>query len=118
MAFKKLLQEIEDKFNEVNNSIEEDFTVEEPYYLEISIRDAKKALDVAHDNIFIRRALRDSFLNMDGSNVYKSKDENIIEELINIFNESFLKILPLTDFSIKQLISSYIFRLFNKNSIG
>jgi hypothetical protein len=100
MAFKKLLQEIEDKFNEVNNSIEEDFTVEEPYYLEISIRDAKKALDVAHDNIFIRRALRDSFLNMDGSNVYKSKDENIIEELINIFNEYGIEI---TDSNVGEL---------------
>lgn len=93
MAFKRLLQEIEDKFNEINNIVEDDFTVEEPYYLEISIRDAKKAMDVAHDNIFIRRALRDSFLNIDGSNVYKSKDENIIEELINIFNEYGIEII-------------------------
>lgn len=88
MSFKTLLKEIEDKFNEVNNAVDEDFVVEEPFYLEVSVRDARKAMSVAQDDLFIRRAMRDGYLNMDGSNAYKSKDKNIIENLYEIF-ESF-----------------------------
>lgn len=93
MAFKSLLKEIEDKFNEINNSVEEDFTVDEPYYVEVSVRDAKKAMDIVHDNIFLRRALRDSFLNMDGSSAYRSRGEEVIEELINAFQEYGIEII-------------------------
>jgi hypothetical protein len=88
MAFKTLLKEIEDKFNEINNSIDEDFAVEEPFYLEVAVRDARKAMGVAQDDLFIRRAMRDGYLNMDGTNAYKSRDKKIIEELYQIF-ESF-----------------------------
>lgn len=87
MAFKKLLQEIEDKFNEVNLDDMEDDNVQEPYYVRVDVSDAKKAMDVAHDARFIYQAIRGNTLNMNGSDVYESKDENIIEELINIFNE-------------------------------
>jgi hypothetical protein len=93
MAFKRLLQEIEDKFNEVNLHDIEDDNVQEPYYVEVSVRDARKAIDVAHDNIFLRRALKDSFLNMDGTNVYRSRGEEVIEELINTFQEYGIEII-------------------------
>jgi hypothetical protein len=93
MAFKRLLQEIEDKFNEVNLHDIEDDNVGEPYYVEVSVRDARKAIDVAHDNIFLRRALKDSFLNMDGTNVYRSRGEEVIEELINTFQEYGIEII-------------------------
>jgi hypothetical protein len=93
MAFKTLLKEIEDKFNEINNIVEDDFEILEPYYLEVSVRDARKAMDVARDNIFIRRALKDSFLNMDGTTVYRSRGEEVIEELINLFQEFGIEII-------------------------
>jgi hypothetical protein len=93
MAFKTLLKEIEDKFSEINNIVEDDFEMRDPYYLEVSIRDARKAMDVARDNIFIRRALKDSFLNMDGTTVYRSRGEEVIEELINLFQEFGIEII-------------------------
>lgn len=93
MAFKGLLKEIEDKFNRINNSVEEDFTIDEPYYIEVSVRDARKAMDVVHDNVFLRRALTDSFLSMSGTNVYRSRGEEIIEELINAFQEYGIEII-------------------------
>jgi hypothetical protein len=93
MAFKTLLKEIEDKFNEINNIVEDDFETQMPYYLEVSIRDARKAMDVARDNIFIRRALKDSFLTMDSTTVYRSRGEEVIEELINLFQEFGIEII-------------------------
>ena len=93
MAFKTLLKEIEDKFNEINNIVEDDFETQMPYYLEVSVRDARKAMDVARDNIFIRRALKDSFLTMDGTTVYRSRGEEVIEELINLFQEFGIEII-------------------------
>lgn len=93
MTFKTLLKEIEDKFNEINNIVEDDFETRDPYYLEVSVRDARKAMDVARDNIFIRRALKDSFLNMDGTTVYRSRGEEVIEELINLFQEFGIEII-------------------------
>jgi hypothetical protein len=93
MAFKTLLKEIEDKFNEINNIDEDDFETREPYYLEVSVKDARKAIDVARDNIFIRRALKDSFLTMDGTTVYRSRGEEVIEELINLFQEFGIEII-------------------------
>jgi hypothetical protein len=93
MAFKTLLKEIEDKFNEINNIVEDDFETQMPYYLEVSVRDSRKAMDVARDNIFIRRALKDSFLTMDGTTVYRSRGEEVIEELINLFQEFGIEII-------------------------
>ena len=93
MAFKTLLKEIEDKFNEINNIVEDDFETQMPYYLEVSVRDARKAMDVARDNIFIRRALKDSFLTMDGTTIYRSRGEEVIEELINLFQEFGIEII-------------------------
>ena len=85
MAFKRLLQEIEDKFNEVNLYDMEDIDDGGKYYVEVSVRDARKAGTAAQDDLFIRRAMRDNILNMDGSNVYKSNQSNIIEELLELF---------------------------------
>jgi hypothetical protein len=85
MAFKTLLQEIEDKFNEVNLYDMEDIDDGGKYYVEVSVRDARKAATAAQDDLFIRRAMRDNILNMDGSNVYKSNQNNIIEELLELF---------------------------------
>lgn len=93
MAFKTLLMEIEEKFNEINNIVEDDFEVREPYYAEVSIKDARKAIDVVRDNIFLRRALKDSFLSMDGTNVYRSRGEEVIEALINAFQEYGVEII-------------------------
>lgn len=87
MIFKGLLQEIENKFNELNNSIEEDFAIEEPFYLEVSTNDAKKSMSVAQQDLFIRRAIHDRFLNMKGSTIYKSRDKNIIEALYKVFED-------------------------------
>jgi len=93
MAFKTLLMEIEEKFTEINNIVEDDFDIQEPYYAEVSIKDARKAIDVVRDNIFLRRALKDSFLSMDGTNVYRSRGEKVIEELINAFQEYGIEII-------------------------
>jgi len=85
MAFKTLLQEIEDKFNEVNLYDMENIDDGGKYYVEVSVRDARKAATAAQDDLFIRRAMRDNILNTDGSNVYKSNQNNIIEELLELF---------------------------------
>lgn len=93
MVFKGLLKEIEDKFNSLNNSIEEDFVIDEPYYLEVAVDDAKKAMAVAQKDIFLRRALKDGYLNTTNITTYKSRSEEIIEELINIFNSFGIKLV-------------------------
>lgn len=94
MAFKGLLKEIEDKFNEINTPLsEDDFKIEEPFYIEVSVKDAKKAMTAAHDNLFVRRAMRDGYLNMSGSNVYKTSSLEIAEELLEIFNSFGIEII-------------------------
>jgi hypothetical protein len=93
MAFKTLLKEIEDKFNEVNNLDIKETVSTGQYYIEVSVRDARKAMDVAHDDLFIRRAMRDEYLNMDGTTAYTSNDKEIIEELYLIFERYGIEII-------------------------
>jgi hypothetical protein len=93
MAFKTLLKEIEDKFNEINNLDMEETKSAGQYYIEVSVRDARKAMSVAQDDLFIRRAMRDGYLNMNGTNAYTSNDKEIIEELYLIFERYGIEVI-------------------------
>jgi hypothetical protein len=93
MAFKSLLKEIEDKFNKINELGMEDTELENLFYIEVSVRDARKAMSVAQDDLFIRRAMRDNYLNMNGTNAYTSNDKEIIEELYSIFKTYGIEII-------------------------
>ena len=85
--YNNLLKEIEDRFNELNSSIDEDFKLPENYYIEVSSSDSKKAMDVAHDNLFIKRALYDNTIVTDGVSIFKSNNIEAIQELYTLFSQ-------------------------------
>jgi|LakMenE18May11ns_1017448.scaffolds.fasta_scaffold9929362_3 hypothetical protein len=88
MAFKRLLQEIEDKFNEINNFSEEPESNDTVYFIEVAVRDARKALETAQAELpGYRGYINNETLWMDGSNVYNSFNKSIIENLYEIFKE-------------------------------
>lgn len=91
MAFKRLLQEIEDKFNEVNLYDMEDNDNGGKYYVEVLKPDIYSAKQKLQKNIFILRAIQDDILHALGNGVYKSNYKNIIEELLKIFNNNDIK---------------------------
>jgi len=91
MAFKTLLQEIEDKFNEVNLQVMEDIDDSGKYYVEVLKPNIYLAKQKLQKNIFILRVMRDDILHALGNGVYKSNYKNIIEELLKIFNNNDIK---------------------------
>ena len=93
MAFKTLLKEIEDKFNKINELDMEDTESEGLFYIEVAVRDARKAMEVANDNYYIRNSIKNDVLNMGGSNYYQSNNKDVIEELTVIFNDYGIEII-------------------------
>jgi len=94
MAFKTLLKEIEDKFNEINNFSEEPESNDTVYFIEVAVRDARKALETAQFDLPGYRVYIDNkTLWMDGTTVYCSYVEKVIEELINLFQEFGIEII-------------------------
>ena len=75
---KSLLKEMEDKFNMYEQSSNLRSTLDEPYYIEIAIRDAREALMIYAD---LRRNLPD--VTIYGSNVYASFDREQMENLLH-----------------------------------
>ena len=82
---KSLLKEMEQKFAVIESSLRS--TIDEPYYIEITVRDARHALDIYAD---MRRNLPD--VTIYGSNVYASFEQDQIEDLLNAFEEQSIEI--------------------------
>ena len=60
-----------------------DLGVEEPHYVEISVRDARKAADTISDVPMLKRALRDDIIVTYGSNVYATKNQTMFRMLMD-----------------------------------
>jgi cell fate (sporulation/competence/biofilm development) regulator YmcA (YheA/YmcA/DUF963 family) len=62
--------------------------INEPYYVEIAVRDARKAVEAIRDVPQLSKALRTKQLVPYGSNIFATKDETIFELLSNILSEN------------------------------
>ena len=82
---RSLLKEMNKKFDIIESSLRS--TIDEPYYIEITVRDARQALDIYADR---RRNLPD--VTIYGSNVYASFERDQIEDLLNEFEQQALEI--------------------------
>ena len=82
---RSLLKEMEQKFAIIESSLRS--TIDEPYYIEITVRDAREALDIYADR---RRNLPD--VTIYGSNVYASFERDQIEDLLNEFEQQAIEI--------------------------
>ena len=82
---RSLLKEMEQKFVVIESSLRS--TIDEPYYIEIAVRDARHALDIYADR---SRNLPD--VTIYGSNVYASFEQDQIEDLLNSFEEQSIEI--------------------------
>ena len=82
---RSLLKEMEQKFAVIESSLRS--TIDEPYYIEITVRDARQALDIYAD---MRRNLPD--VTIYGSNVYASFEQDQIEDLLNAFEQQAIEI--------------------------
>lgn len=82
---RSLLKEMNKKFAIIESSLRS--TIDEPYYIEITVRDARQALDIYAD---MRRNLPD--VTIYGSNVYASFEQDQIEDLLNAFEQQAIEI--------------------------
>ena len=69
-----------------------DLGVEEPYYVEISVRDARKAADTISDVPMLKRALRDDIIVTYGSNVYATKKKRTFRDLMYVLEDRKIEI--------------------------
>jgi len=60
--------------------------VVEPYYVEIAVRDARKAVEAIQDDTQLRMALRNKILVPYGTNVFATDDQEIIQTLSDILS--------------------------------
>ena len=82
---RSLLKEMEQKFAVIESSLRS--TIDEPYYIEITVRDARSALDIYADR---SRNLPD--VTIYGSNIYASFEQKQIKDLLNSFEEQSIEI--------------------------
>ena len=82
---KSILHEMKKKFAIIESSLRS--TIDEPYYIEIAIRDARHALDIYADR---SRNLPD--VTIYGSNVYASFDQEQIQDLLESFEQQSIEI--------------------------
>jgi hypothetical protein len=82
---KSILHEMKKKIAIIESSLRS--TIDEPYYIEIAIRDARHALDIYADR---SRNLPD--VTIYGSNVYASFDQEQIQDLLESFEQQSIEI--------------------------
>ena len=75
------------RLGKVAKVTENAYGVEEPYYIEVSVRDARKAIDAIKDMPLLSRAMRSKDLVAYGTNVFATEDEEILQAMSDIFNE-------------------------------
>lgn len=76
------------KLSVVALKTENNLGVEEPYYVEIAVRDARKAVEAIQNDTLLRKALRDKTLVPYGTNVFATDDEEVIQTLSNILSDN------------------------------
>jgi hypothetical protein len=62
--------------------------VKEPFYVEISVRDARKAVDAIQDDTLLRKALRNKTIIPYGTNVFATDDEELIQTLSDVLSNN------------------------------
>jgi len=62
--------------------------VDEPYYVEISNRDARKAVEAIRDDYDLRAALQSKDIVTYGSNVFATEDQDIFDTLTRVLNDN------------------------------
>lgn len=75
------------RLGKVAKVTENAYGVEEPYYIEVSVRDARKAVDAIKDMPLLSKAMRSKDLVAYGTNVFATEDEEILQTMADIFNE-------------------------------
>lgn len=75
------------RLGKVAKVTENAYGVEEPYYIEVSVRDARKAIDAIKDMPLLSKAMRSKDLVAYGTNVFATEDEEILQTMSDIFNE-------------------------------
>jgi hypothetical protein len=66
--------------------------VDEPYYVEIAVRDARKAVEAVHSDYMLRRALQNKDLVTYGSNVFATEDEDLFDTLTRVLADDRIEI--------------------------
>jgi hypothetical protein len=66
--------------------------VDEPYYVEIAVRDARKAVEAIQNDTLLRKALRDKTLVPYGTNVFATEDQEVIQTLSNILLDNSIEL--------------------------
>jgi hypothetical protein len=67
--------------------------VDEPYYVEIAVRDARKAVEAIQDVPELSKALRNKTLKPYGSNVFATDDEDVMQMLSDILSDSGVELI-------------------------
>jgi len=70
-----------------------DLGVEEPHYVEISVRDAKKAENIINDFPLLKNAIRRNIIVTYGSNVYATENETMFRLLMDMLNYEKIEIV-------------------------
>jgi hypothetical protein len=67
--------------------------IDEPYYVEIAVRDARKAVEAIKDVPMLSKALRNKTLKPYGTNVFATDDEDIMQMLSDILLDNNIDLL-------------------------
>ena len=62
--------------------------VDEPYYVEIAVRDARKAVEAIQNDTLLRKALRNKTLVPYGTNVFATDDQEVIQTLSDLLSSN------------------------------
>ncbi len=65
-----------------------DLGVEEPYYVEISVKDAKRAIDMITNVPMLRGALNRNIITTYGSNVYATQNQTMFRMLMDVLEDA------------------------------
>lgn len=61
--------------------------IDEPYYAEIAVRDARKAVNAVHNDYILRKALQNKELVTYGSNVFATEDQDLFDTLTRVLSD-------------------------------
>lgn len=67
--------------------------IEEPFYIEIAVRDARKAVELIKDDPLLVKALRNKTIMPYGSNVFATDDQEIIQSLSDKLLDSGIELI-------------------------
>lgn len=76
------------RFGKVAKMDENSLGIDEPYYVEISNRDARIAVEAIHNDYMLRNALQRKDLVTYGSNVFATKDQELFDTLSRVLEDN------------------------------